>query len=516
LNLRIGITANLPQWEIILQQIGVPYCIIDSKNKITVDNHAVIIINSPLDREIKNEVINYVNKGGSLLIEANYANELFGYKTKTVYIKYINTEAGIFKRNIQLTDIYKNCRISKEANYFKNQDGENTIHLAKIGEGTVVVLPSAFIDSVQDNKTLRKNFYSGFGNFASERVSKVSKGGVRYLLQTIIKYLYHSRSLPFVSLWHYPDGAKNIFGFRIDTDFASPDDVDELYKTIGQNNISATWFVESKSSEKWIDKYASFKNQEIGLHCYRHKVFPSYKRNFLNLQLGLKTLEKAGIKPVGFAAPYGEWNKQLAKALENLSFKYSSEFSISYNDLPYNPYFNNSFSKTLQIPIHPVSFGRLYWAGHNDSDMLNYFYQVIEMKLSLNEPLILYTHPGEKRFNILDKIFIKINQMNIPSILFSQYAEWWVKRNKIKWEAVLVNSEVKIKTENKDKAFWLSVSKFSGENYITPLLEECYDSNVLTFPESNYNREINPVELRKYSWRMFKDDILFHYRKLKQ
>jgi hypothetical protein len=516
LNLKTGITAKQPHWEVLLQQIGVPYYLIDPRNKITIDNYAVVIINSPLERETKNEIINYVNKGGSLLIEAKYANDLFGYKTKTIYIKYINSEAGIFKRNIQLTDIYKNCRISGEANYFKNQDGENTIQVTRIGEGTIVVLPTGFTASILENSTLRKNFYSGFGKFVSERVSKVSKGSIRYFLQAMIEYLYHVRGLPFASLWFYPDGAKNVFGFRIDTDFALPDDVDNLYKTIRQNNITATWFVETKSSEKWIEKYSSFKEQEIGLHCYRHKVFSSYRKNFLNLQLGLKTLEKAGIKPVGFAAPFGEWNKQLAQAIENTGFKYSSEFSVSYDNFPFNTFFNHSLLTVLQIPIHPISFGRLYWAGHSDSDMLNYFYRVIEQKLSLNEPVILYTHPEEKRYDILDKIFNKINQMNIPPILFNQYSEWWTKRNLIKWEAVLVSGEVKIKTPNKDKSFWVYVSNPSDENYINPLLEECYDSRVLKFKEFNYDKEINPVELRKYSWRMFKDDILFHYRKSKQ
>ncbi len=160
-------------------------------------------------------------------------------------------------------------------------------------------------------------------------------------------------------------------------------------------------------------------NQEISLHCRRHRVFTNYKDNYENIKLGVEDLKKINTKPNGFAGPFGEWNDELNKSLEALDFNYSSEFSYTYDCFPFYPVTNNSFSKILQIPIHPLSFGRLRWGGHTDEAMLKYFINIIEQKLMLQEPIILYTHPSEERLNILNEIFKKIN-----SFKYSYFNIW--------------------------------------------------------------------------------------------
>jgi peptidoglycan/xylan/chitin deacetylase (PgdA/CDA1 family) len=301
--------------------------------------------------------------------------------------------------------------------------------------------------------------------------------------------------------------------FRIDTDYGTPEQVDLLYKTLRKNEINGTWFVETKSAENWIKKYSLFENQEIGLHCYRHRIFNSYKENYENFNKGLQILKKAGISPKGVASPFGEWNRSYDNVISDLGLIYSSEFSCSYDNFPHFLANENSVSKVLQIPIHPISFGRLNRGGYTDNEMLNYFMEVIEKKISLNEPVILYTHPSEDRMDILEKIFNKINESNLPSLTFSQYAEWWKARNSINWQAYVQDGEVRISTENKDRSFWFYVKNPDGKNYISPLLENCYEKQTKTTSDFNYASEINPSSLRKFNWQMFKDDILFLIRK---
>ncbi len=232
--------------------------------------------------------------------------------------------------------------------------------------------------------------------------------------------------------------------------------------------------------------------------------------------MGIEKLKNINPSPIGYVAPFGEWNEELNQSLEELDFKYSSEFSYAYDSFPFYPFAKNSISKVLQIPIHPLSFGRLKWSGHNDDGMLCYFLNIIEQKLSLQEPIILYTHPGEKRLNILDKIFKKINSLNIPILTFSDFYDWWIKRASLKWEAELIDGEIKIKTESNENIFWLRTFYPNKEIYLAPLNGN--DLKVMKIENANSKVEykISPNEMRKTSLRMIRHDMLFKYRKSKQ
>lgn len=514
MNLGIGITKESSSWNIILEQVGVAYSEVDwGKNLL--EEYVAIIVNSELKEEERKKNLQFVEGGGSLLIETDFAKEIFKVNTRQVYIKYLFSEEKIFGYHLPLIDLYRNCSIPVNASMLDNQNGQLVVSFFKKGEGNIVVIPGNFVSAVSDHSILRKKIYSSIKEPPTERVSKVSKGSIYHFIRAVLEHLYLVRDLPYVTLQNFPEDMQNIFLFRIDTDYSMPEQVDLLYNTLRENEINGTWFVETKSAENWIDKYSSFENQEIGLHCYRHRVFNSYKKNYENFNHGLQILEKAGISPKGIAAPFGEWNKSYDEAISDLSLIYSSEFSYSYDGFPQFSSSKNYVSKILQIPIHPISFGRLNRERYADNEMLNYFLNVIEKKISLNEPIILYTHPLEERLDVLKKIFSKINVLNLPSLTFSQYAEWWKVRNSINWRAYFQDGEVRISTDNKNRSFWFCVKNPGGKNYISPLLENCYEKQNKTASDLNYTFEINPSSLRNFDWQMFKDDIIFYIRKRK-
>ncbi len=50
-------------------------------------------------------------------------------------------------------------------------------------------------------------------------------------------------------MWQFPDGERSIFSFRVDTDFGTHSQLNNLHSLFNENGISATWFVETKSIE---------------------------------------------------------------------------------------------------------------------------------------------------------------------------------------------------------------------------------------------------------------------------
>ena len=120
-----------------------------------------------------------------------------------------------------------------------------------------------------------------------------------------------------------------------------------------------------------MEQFSGMQNQEIGLHCYNHKVTNQHNSIKLDVNKGIYILNKANIPFCGYAAPYGEWNIPLANAMEEADFTYSSEFTLDYDNLPFYPYLNSRFSSVLQVPIHPICLGRLKNAHHNEDDIIN-------------------------------------------------------------------------------------------------------------------------------------------------
>ena len=411
-------------------------------------------------------------------------------------------------------DLYNHCKIPANSNHLEDQEKTKSVLTISIGKGNLVVFPEGFSSLIQNNRTIRKNFYSEFSHqFTSERVAAVSKGAIRIHIQKAIEYLFHKRGLPFVHLWFFPGGAINIFSFRIDTDMGTEEEINSLNNLLQSYDIPATWFVETKSSQNRIELFSNLKKQEISYHCYRHKAFLTYKKNEEDIKTGLKILESTGIKPKGYAAPYGKWNKTIASLIDDFNFSYSSEFDFAYDTLPLYPYYNSSFSKALQIPIHPVSVGRLYWGGHSEENMVKYFFSIIEQKLFLDEPIIFYTHPFEKRLNVFEKIFEKIHSFKIPILTLSEYAEWWKKRLDVKWNAEEKDGEVLITSDNSDESIRWMASYPSGEKII---LSTNQDKIKLDEKKDEIQLGINPHELRKKTLQMIKYDILGVIRKIKQ
>lgn len=511
-------TEKIPAWELVLQQIGIPYQTVGIDESVRPSDTAVIIVNSPLHQPLTQNILQYLQEGGVVLTEADIAARVFGVPASSIYIKYTYPQDDGFLWDVPLCDLEHRCLVATGAQYLPNQNHRKTIAVMPFGKGKMVILPSKFTRSLLEWKIKRKNFPTrNSPRFPSERVSMVSKGSIRYIVQKVLEYLFHTRDLPFVHLWYFPGDAPTIFGFRVDTDFSARDDINTLYNLCRRNGIRATWFVDTKTQADNLPIYGGMKNQEIAFHGHRHRIFSNYRENYTNFQRGLTILHHSGITPRGVAAPYGEWHPVLGKIIEDFNFLYSSEFGCVYDDVPSYPFLENSFSPALQVPIHPISVGRLGAARLAHQQMKEYYRQLICENLMRDFPVFIYHHPGQKKFDIFEKLFKEVNRQDIRSLTFEDYARWWHRRNNFKWEARIENGNIRLFSDQQDESIRARILLPSGKIVLNPIPVKSGGNRGIQIAKKDYDPlPVNPKLLRRYTLRMFYHDWLWRKRKWTQ
>jgi Polysaccharide deacetylase len=516
LELAVGITEMQAGWSTVLHQIGVPYQKVELGQPIDPDKVTVLILSSIPTADQKENLYQFLKSGGAILSEANVAAPFLNLQLKEIFIKYLHSNQDSVFLNVPLCDLEMKCDIAVDVRHLPNQDGVKTVTIQDYQNGKVVILPSGFCNRLIEPRAIsRKNFPSLTKRFPSERVSQVSTGGIRHIIQRALQYLFHSCKLPFVQTWFFPNGEKNMFAFRVDTDFASRAEIEALYQTCGKNDVSATWFVDTKSHKNWIDHFSKMENQEIGYHCYDHRVYSDSYANRLDMEKGLSILKGTGVTPTGYAAPFGEWNSQLGQLIHEMGFAYSSEFGCAYDDLPFFPHLGTAFSNALQVPIHPVSTRRLQLAKYNETQAVDYYLGVIQQKLFLNDPVIFYDHPIHGHFRIFEQIFSEVRKRNILKMTLQDYQSWWRKRLNAHWRATFEKGKLSIRSSNSDASIWLKLTYPDGKELLMPLDNPEKQIPFEKEPPPSQYSNVNPINLRRYNLRMLWHDVESLYGKLR-
>ena len=501
MKLAVGICGFQPGYEIILKQEGIPFRTISEDYDFEKEDFAVIILGrNAVSR--KEKIMDFLHSGGFVLSEAEIFAELFHLRIKTKKVDYLIAEEKSDFSEVGFADIFGNISIIKDA---KSEflDKNLQIRFRKIGNGGAIILPFDVNLLITDFRSMRKKFYYPRKEQPSEIVAKISKAKIRKIVMIALRSLFFRNNLPLVRLSYFPENWKSIFIFRLDTDFCSFADAEKMYEICRQNDIRATWFLDTESDEK-IKQYAAFKNQELALHCYKHKVYDTERENFANLEIGVRKLEKAGVKPVGFAAPFGDWNLALAHALEKMKFFYSSEFTLDYDNLPFFPFVAGKFSSVLQIPIHPVSLGRLRRSHFSENEMLQYFRQVIRQKYEKREPIIIYHHPHHLHFNIFDAIFKEVSEFeNLGFLTMTEFAQWWKFRSNLQIFPEFSHNKILLKKENLNKNVSLEVQIPQGVAYLNMEKSEIDLDEIDFQKEKSRGMKVDYKYLHKKGWREF-------------
>jgi hypothetical protein len=88
----------------------------------------------------------------------------------------------------------------------------------------------------------------------------------------------------------------------------------------------------------------------------------------------------------------GRYNANLMRALENLGYRYSSDFSFDYLNFPHYPKLGKRFSKVLQIPILPICPELLLMNNFTTKEIVEYYDEAITGLKKTNIPIIIYSH----------------------------------------------------------------------------------------------------------------------------
>jgi hypothetical protein len=447
--IKIGLAVSSHGWAQLCAQEGIPSAVVPLTLEALQQECSILVVNRTLSAAESGSVEAYLRGGGAIIGSTRYLQSVAGLSGTGQELSYVVADGTGPFTSVQLLDIGAHGLIPVGANAMRTETNNFAILAGALGGGFAVALPFDPDTLMTDGRAANKSFYTRFDRLPAERVSLVGKGELRHLVADAFRYLHAARGIPYPHLWYFPGGASNVFAFRIDTDGASRADVDLLHEAGRDAGVNMTWFVDVRSHEAWLSHFNFLTGQEIALHCYDHVTHPTVDGNRKNIARGLQELHRAGIRPRGFAAPFGIWNPGLAQAIDDAGLFYSSEFSYAYDTFPILPASTDDVFATMQIPIHPICVGSMLKCGYTDDRMREYFKQAIERKRVMREPLFFYHHPSHTRWDVVRSI-LQSGDATVINVTMSEYADFWVRRNSIRWEAQYVQNELAISSNVTD------------------------------------------------------------------
>lgn len=131
--------------------------------------------------------------------------------------------------------------------------------------------------------------------------------------------------------------------------------------------------------------------------------------------------------------PRGLWNAGLAEALRSLGYRYSSDFGLDFDSLPFR-----SDSDVLQVPVHPYSPERAtVWAGEvgapapTPAAVRDHYLTAMREQVGHGRPAHLYGHPevlGDMAGEVLPALCALADDLQLPRMTLGAYADFWVRR----------------------------------------------------------------------------------------
>lgn len=413
-------------WEQIFRQEGFPFSY-TIPSDLHPERWSVVVLNRHLSEEEQDGVNRYLQEGGAVIGWTKFARFLNPGAADSRLVSYLLPDRVPWD-TISLLDIAKTCDIPVGANSLPDQEGRSSAFVGSVNGGSAVILPFDPVDLLFDHRSTIRRFHAEKERLPFEQVSSVSKGELRHLISRSLEYLHHTRGLPYAHLWYYPDFHQSLFAFRVDTDGAPREDIEFLHKLAEQYQIPLTWYIDVQSHRSLLPLFQTMEADELSLHCYEHRNFDSEDETYENIRRGKVLMEEEGIQPDGYAAPYGEWNNRIGRAIRKEQFIYSSEFSFAYDTLPVLPELDDGGPGTLQVPIHPICIGSMLRVGYDTNEMIRYFRHSVQTKLLRREPLFYYHHPAQRFWEVVESLFRNINERGIQTTRLRDYAAWWKER----------------------------------------------------------------------------------------
>jgi hypothetical protein len=464
MNLRVGLCGNPGGWEEVLIQEGIPFELL--REIPDAADFPILILSECDDGDVAAGARRFLASNGSLLCTARVYSRVTGTTTRKGHVRYFIPD-DTFPGNACI-DFEDEAGIVESANALHSSRGYATAFVGTDGRGDLIVLPFDPADVERDDRSTIRTFWATHRRLPFERVSTMWRSGLRRIVARALELLHHRRDLPFVRLWYYPSSAESVFCFRVDTDGAFPSDVKRLLANTRKSEIPFTWFLDMESQKDHLGMYAECGADELALHCYAHQRYATYEQARGDIRKGLDVLKHHGMYPAGFASPFGVWNQDVARAIAESGFGYSSEFSYDYDGLPSHPNIGGRRAGILQIPSHPISIGSLRRQGFRSDDMLGYFRNVISATLERRNPIVLYHHPRDGYEEVLGEMFDDIRRRRIPSMTMNDFARWWRCREEVRCDCQMHGSSLRLQSPVFPSDVSLYITRADGTEAIVP------------------------------------------------
>jgi hypothetical protein len=446
MKIRVGLVGRSHGWEQLLVQEGVDFAPVEIPFSNSQD-FSLLVVARELAESEKGSIVKYLEAGGAILASTAYLGGLGGTRSRPLRLDYLLPDQESPFTDLSILDLGMEGDIPYEARAMRTQTSEYAVFAGDLCGGKAVLTPFDPGAAMGDTRIASKSFFAGRERLPAERVSLVGKSEVRHFVHRALEYLHHTRGIPYVHLWWFPDEYDNVVALRVDTDGAEKRDIDDLYAISRELELSFSWYIDMKSHMDLLPHFASMVEQEMGVHCFEHRVYSSYEEALAQLSKAKTALQAIGVFGGGFAAPFGMWNPSLARAVDDLGFVYSSEFSYAYDGFPLYPAWANTAFSTLQVPIHPVCPGTLRQVGYSDEAMRSYFAAVVDTKRRRRDPLLFYHHPSHRRWEVIRDLLRDAMGPRVMPTTLGKYARWWKHRSAcridVEFELGVVKREVR-------------------------------------------------------------------------
>ncbi|HET8604794.1 MAG TPA: polysaccharide deacetylase [Marmoricola sp.] len=129
--------------------------------------------------------------------------------------------------------------------------------------------------------------------------------------------------------------------------------VPRLLRILERRGVTATFFVPGFTADTWPDMVRQIRDagHEIAHHGYLHEPMQGItaEQEASYLDRGLEALERLGVTPVGYRAPWWELNWHSADLLVERGFRYDS--SLLDGDVPYRFTGESGRGSLIEIPV---------------------------------------------------------------------------------------------------------------------------------------------------------------------
>ncbi len=433
--LRVGLYADDvpdPGWRRILDQERVPYVVTDNPD------FPVMVFSGRLPRWFER----FVESGGAAVVSGCPSAPFLPSSTTALIQRWTPPGRAHECYAPSLARLFAasgkgRCRIHE--NRVVRNDNEPdvypVVHCIRIGRGAVVFsgFPlTSLLTAVGDSLRCFASYSE-----VSERVASADKAAVADSLVWMLGAAFQQVGLPYVTVCRFPQGAPSVLMLRVDVDGAFGDRAVNIAKVASSHEIAASFFVNGAMCEAHPGALDFDGFHEIGQHGYEHDVFDDYDRNLANLRQGEAWFtSQFGTQPGSFVAPRGLFNQALDRALTSAGYRYSSDFSVDFDSLPFR-----TDNGLLQIPVHPYSPERAFrFAQENGlpppsaEAVAQHYLSTIERQIEMKRPAHVYGHPevlGEMADEVLPQIFSLARERALPSLTLGGFADWWGARERV-------------------------------------------------------------------------------------